>query len=389
VNPAHSVVTREEWRARLADAWPRLRGGELTPLRAALSVAVGLAIGVTPLYGLHFFLVLGICLPLRLDVAVAYLAANISLPFVAPLLAFTEIQLGNVVLSGHLIPLHMNQVRLQGASGFLRDLIAGTLVFSPALALAGGLSTYALVRRFKREDPAALKQAIESVALRYGRSRPAAFYYVRTKLSSDPVARAIVAMGQEHSLGDVVDVGCGRGQILALLLEMKAASRVTGFDWDPKKLEDGRHAAGPMGGSVGPLALEFEVGDARTHPIPPCDTVLLIDVLHYFTDEEQTAMIARAADAARSRVLVRELDPDRGWRSFLTRVQEAVTTKIRFNKGARVRVRPIRCVVDALDSAGFDVTVEPCWGSTPLANVLVIATRRSPSDKAKPPASRP
>ncbi|MGH7328291.1 MAG: hypothetical protein ACREJX_08065, partial [Polyangiaceae bacterium] len=48
-------------------AWRRLRGGELTPARAAFSIGVGLAIGVTPLYGFHLPLVLAICLPLGLD----------------------------------------------------------------------------------------------------------------------------------------------------------------------------------------------------------------------------------------------------------------------------------------------------------------------------------
>ena len=56
--------------------------------RAAASVAIGLADrSATLLYGLHFWIVVAICVPLKLDAALAYLAANISLPFDRSVLA--------------------------------------------------------------------------------------------------------------------------------------------------------------------------------------------------------------------------------------------------------------------------------------------------------------
>ena len=48
-----------------------------------------------PLYGLHFPLCLAVCLPLQLDVVVAYLAANISNPLVAPFLVTAEVEIGS------------------------------------------------------------------------------------------------------------------------------------------------------------------------------------------------------------------------------------------------------------------------------------------------------
>ena len=89
---------KAETRQRLRDAWRRLRGGELTPGRAAASVAIGIAVGVTPLWGVHWALVLAICLPLRLDAGVAYLASNVSLPFFAPFITFAEIAVDARVL---------------------------------------------------------------------------------------------------------------------------------------------------------------------------------------------------------------------------------------------------------------------------------------------------
>jgi SAM-dependent methyltransferase len=212
------------------------------------------------------------------------------------------------------------------------------------------------------------KQIIANVAARYNRTGTR--FYVRGKLGSDPVVEQIVTMARSiGGCGHVVDVGCGRGQMGVLLLDLGLATSVSGFDWDEQKINEARAATG------GDARLRFWCGDTRTEAVPPCDTVLLVDVLHYLTDDEQAALVERAASAAARAVVIRELDPDRGWRSTLTRLQEGITTFFRYNVGARVRVRPIAPVVKSLTSAGFDVHVEPSWGGTPFANVALVASR--------------
>lgn len=207
---------------------------------------------------------------------------------------------------------------------------------------------------------------VKRVAERY--SSVGARMYARGKLGSDPVATQLLELGRAQPMGHVVDVGSGRGQMGIMLLLAGIASEVTGFDWDEGKVAEANAAA------TG-LAATFTRGDVREHAIPSCDTLLLLDVLHYLTDAQQEALVLRAAAAARRTIVVRELDPDRGWRSFTTRAQEAVTTTFGYNVGERVRVRPIADVVRPLEQAGFTVRVEPSWGSTPFANVAIIATR--------------
>jgi uncharacterized protein (DUF2062 family) len=139
-----------EAKQRIKDAWRRLRGGELTPMRAALSVAIGIAIGVMPLWGLHWLLVLAICLPLRLDAGVAYLAANVSLPFIAPFITTSEIAIGARLLEGswpQITPQMVHTIELRTVLG---SLILGTFVVALAGALSLGALTYGvtvLVRR--------------------------------------------------------------------------------------------------------------------------------------------------------------------------------------------------------------------------------------------------
>ena len=64
------------------------------------------------------------------------------------------------------------------------------------------------------------------VARRY--TSVSARMYARGKLGSDPICDQLVALGREKNFGDVVDVGCGRGQMAVTLLEAKIATRVVG-----------------------------------------------------------------------------------------------------------------------------------------------------------------
>ncbi len=136
------------WRDRrelARQAWRRLRGGELTPRRAALSVAIGLIVGMTPAFGLHWLIVIAACVPLRLDAGVAYLAANISLPFIAPFITFAELETGALVLHGHLMSIAPSQVKTMALRTLAAELVVGTAIVAPAGGALGGAITYALV----------------------------------------------------------------------------------------------------------------------------------------------------------------------------------------------------------------------------------------------------
>jgi uncharacterized protein (DUF2062 family)/SAM-dependent methyltransferase len=367
------TAPKEDFRAKVRLAWRRLRGGELTAWRAAASVAVGLAIGVTPLWGFHLPLVLAVCLLFRLDAAVAYLAANISIPIIAPFLTTAEVEIGAFLLTGQALPMDLALVRAHGAGLFMREIVVGTLVFSPSMALVGGTLTYLGVRLVRGASPEAPKSAedlaFDRVASRYAKSGSrAAYHYVRGKLAGDPIARRVVELGATEALGDVIDAGCGRGQLSVLLLERGVASRVVGFDWDARKVRFANRASSG-------LAATFRTGDLTEPIAEPGDTALLIDVLHYLTDEQQDAVLRNVARAAKRTVLIRELDPDRGWRSTVTRLQEGLTTGVGYNRGARVNVRPIGALTRVLEAEGFAVEVTPCWGGTPFSNVLIVGKR--------------
>jgi hypothetical protein len=155
------------------------------------------------------------------------------------------------------------------------------------------------------------------------------------------------------------------------LLEARCADRVVGLDAD---------AAGVRAARLAAEGLRFrgEVADARTCEIPACDTVLLIDVLYQLETEAQSALLRRAAAAARASVILRAFDPALGWRSVVSRFSEAVCHAFALKRSPIVNPRPLPWLVGLLEGQGFEVEVRPCWRGTPFAGVLVVARRPRP-----------
>ena len=356
-------------KAFLLGLWQRLRGTPGSPVRAATAVALGLFIGCQPLYGLHFVLVLAVCLPLRLDAVLAYLAANISNPLVAPFLIFSEVEAGAYLTTGRFAAFDVAQARATGALGFARQLFVGGLAIGASLALVGFGVAWLLASRpgaatvEASSEDVAFEAAVGRTRARYARVKPAHRYYVAGKLAFDPVFKLLSELLE---LGRVLDLGCGRGQLALLLLELGRAAHVTGFDSDADKIEAARTA--------GPEA-DFRVADIARADLPPADTILLIDVLHYLPLAEQDALLLAAARTLGpgGRILVRELDGDPSARSQVTRAFEWIGRKIGLNRGRATAYRPARAVIDLLEQQGLACRVQGASERTPFANVLIIA----------------
>jgi uncharacterized protein (DUF2062 family) len=138
----------------------RLHGGELSPLRLGLSVALGLFVGCTPLYGLHSIIAGATALALRLDALIAYLASNISLPPVIPLILFAEVQVGTLVMRGTFLPIAIEELSPSRAMDLGMALFVGSMIVGMSIALLGGGLAYAFGRRSERTIPAVSNDSI-------------------------------------------------------------------------------------------------------------------------------------------------------------------------------------------------------------------------------------
>jgi uncharacterized protein (DUF2062 family) len=365
--PADAAPLVEQgYRARLARLWRLLRGGDASPKKRALACALGLFIGCLPLYGLHFPLCLGVCLLFRLDVVITYLAANISNPFVAPFLVTAEVEIGSLLLDGRHAAFDLARARELGPVGFMKQAALGSVVLGGVLGALGGALTFVLASLgTKRED--AVEHAIARTVERYRGARPGDRYYVAGKLRHDPVLRLIVELGVP--LGRTLDAGAGRGQLGLCLVELGLARTLRGFDADPRKIEVARAAAGE--------SAEFEVGDLGTFSFPSCDTILLVDVLHYLPAAAQDELLVRSLRALEpgGRLLLRDVDGS-GPKSFLTRFLERIATATGWHlKKSSLCFRPASEWLAVIEREGLTFSVRGASEGTPFSNVLVVAER--------------
>jgi len=140
---------KERAKSTLAMFWSRLRGSHLSPRGVALSVGVGLMVGLCPLYGMHGVLVMLVCLPLRLDAALAFAATMISNPLTLPFLVALELQIGAALVGGAQIDVQQVLSGEQWSQALLQ-LALGSGTLGVAVAGLGAFVVFKLVRRWRQ-----------------------------------------------------------------------------------------------------------------------------------------------------------------------------------------------------------------------------------------------
>jgi SAM-dependent methyltransferase len=325
-------------------------------------------IGATPFFGFHLPLTLLAARLFGLNRAVVYGASNLSIPPVAPFLATACVVVG-ARLAG--MDVRFDSATAHAPWSLGRDLflswlagapvVGGALGFLLGLVVGGG----AWIRR-RRQDPQwALEQ---EVMRRFSGERRSIRTYVRCKLLLDPVYRGLIDTVPKR--GNVVDLGTGLG-LAALLLGLDSIERVVlGIDHDKDKLDVA------VRGSTG-LRVTFVLGDVATYEIPPCDVVLLIDVLHVLPPEGRGVLLGRIRDAlAPGGVLVvRDMDTRRRGASW-TGAIERLAVGVGWNRGHAPEFFAADDMVASLASLDFDTRVVANAGPLHPGNVLVIARRR-------------
>lgn len=353
-----------------------MRGQRQSPARVALAVALGLFIGCLPVYGFHFVLCLLVCLPLRLDLVLAYLVANISNPLVAPFLITLEVEIGSLVSTGQHASFSLERARQTGILGFAFQAALGSVFVGAALGALGSAIAFAIASKRRAPVPTPEAEAeherdaaTQRTIARYRSAPTADRIYVAAKLTTDPLTRLLSEI--PGNWGRVLDAGAGRGQFGLFLWELGRCSVLHGFDSDARKVAIAECAAG---GDA-----HFETVDLLEFAERELDTLLLIDVLHYLPFSEQDELLRRATRCVtQGRIVIRELDAGNATRSTVTRAFEWLAKVSGYNRGRAGRhYRPAREITAQLSCAGLSCEVLGASEGTPFANVLIVATRKS------------
>lgn len=375
---------------RLRRFWHRLLHSGTQPYQVALAVFIGCVVGCTPFYGFHLILCIFFAQIFGLNKLIVYGAANISFPPMGVAIAFGAIQLGERVLYGHWLNERYSVFKTRSMTAVAKEFFfawsAGGIMLGMAIGLLAGSLIYLLLKLRARAagtgadaagappDQAAdadIEIAIGRAARRYiARSWPWYSCYAVLKYGLDPCYEEILRRVPPGAR--VTDLGSGLGMLPLALAQLGGDRRCAGIEWDARKARVGARVA------RGQAAVSLAAGDVRDAEIPPCDIITLVDLLHYFDDETQRALLARAAAALPpgGRLLIREHDHAESFRSRWTRHIEKQSIRFGWNRSTGLNFRPISALISELEALGLAVERLEVSGPLHPGNVLLEAIRK-------------
>lgn len=354
-----------------------------TPGQRAAATGVGAFIGCLPIYGAHRVLSVWLARKFGVSGITAYLAAHISNPITAPLLLYIELVVGHLLRSGELTALTLSQITHSSLSAIGLDLVIGSVVTGTMLALmAGGTAWVIATRKYSSSLAGRLREA---TSRRYLNAGTFQWEFVRGKLRHDPFHVGVLREGVLPEQGKLLDLGCGCGilpSLLATAEELWVENRWSN-EWPPPPLdlelvgvelceslvEVARQALGTRA--------TIRRGDLATVELEAADAIVLADVLHYLTAEEQRGLLERASRALKQGgvLILRECDAAGGARFAMTRIQERVCAWCRGDWRQHFHYRSAEEWCELLESQGLATSTRPMWRGTPYSNVLLEARK--------------
>lgn len=122
-----------------------------SPKKKALSIALGVLIGLSPLWGFHTIIVVFLAILLKLNKIIAFAFSNISLPPFIPFVLYASTKVGQFVLGEHYSYDIEEMVNNFEVVKHLKTYIVGSLVLSFTSAIVIGLIGYVFLSVFDRK----------------------------------------------------------------------------------------------------------------------------------------------------------------------------------------------------------------------------------------------
>ena len=231
------------------------------------------------------------------------------------------------------------------------------------------------------------KLLLDQVTLPYRPLGNFVWRLARGKLGGDPVFASLLQRGLIPSHARILDIGCGRGLLAALLCGLDQhpclpqswpfgwASApqdisVRGIGLMPRDVERARKALAHLGARA-----EFVQGDMRQTDFGQADVVVMLDVLHYVSHAAQDDVLRRAKAALNpgGTLLLRVGDASAGLPFLLSNWVDMMVAFVRGNRTSSLHCRPLNGWQQTLSELGFEVQILPMHEGTPFANFLLVA----------------
>ena len=371
LGPPAAVPARR--RPRLRRLYITLRTEHTTPMKVALAVGLGVFVGVSPLWGLHFALCVLLATAFRLNRVLVYAAANLGNPLTAAPILFAELQIGHRLLHRSWLPIALDDIQAAGLQGLVTSLVVGSVAVGLVLGAAiGGISW--IITRWGRHHEA-YRDLADAIVLRYVDVSIRDAEAARAVLLRDPLYPFLLQEGFHLDGRRVLDLGCGRalaGALVGLYADPPAGRSYVGVDAAERYVRTARQVLEEFPGC------RVVASDLRDFDPPGADVVIVNDVLRYLPLGAQDALLRRIARAVPpgARVFVREKNAGAGWRFRLAALTDTLTTWLPGRIHAGLHYRRAEDLRNALLAAGFAVRDRALTRSTSPVWVLLEATRR-------------
>ena len=362
--------SRRTWLRRL---YMTLRTEHRTPGKVGAGVGVGVFVGCSPLWGVHFPVAYLLARLFRLNRMLVYAAAYIGNPLTVGPILFSEVQLGHLMHYGSWLPITLAEVESLGFWGIFTDLIFGSVVFGLALGSVLGVAAWLIARASGHHET--YHEIVDAVVVRFVDVSIRDAEAVRARLFKDPMYPLLIGEAVLGAGFRVLDLGCGRGAIGVLIGLFTRASEprwYLGVDRCDRYVRAARQALEDFPGcNVGTL-------DLRDFDPPPADVVVVNDVLRFLPFTAQDALLRRLARALSpgSRLYVRERDAAGGWRFAWSALVDASKILLPGHPRGGTHYRRAGDLRNALIAAGFSVRDRTSVRGASPAWVVVEAVRR-------------
>lgn len=116
--------------------------------KKALSIALGVFIGISPFWGFHTVIVLFLAVLFRLNKIIAFAFSNVSFPPLIPFIIYGSLQLGSIFIHNE-TPLFLDSsITLEDVKNNITQYIIGSFILASLSAVIFGLSGYLMLTFF-------------------------------------------------------------------------------------------------------------------------------------------------------------------------------------------------------------------------------------------------
>jgi SAM-dependent methyltransferase len=350
-----------------------LRTEHRTPGKMGFGVGIGVFVGCSPLWGIHFPLCVILATIFRLNRMIVYAAAYVGNPLTAGPILFGEIQLGHRILHGAWLSVTLADVKTLGVLGIFTNLLVGSVVLGVALGAVLGGASWLVARAGGHHET--YHEIVDAVVVRYVDASIRDAEAARSRLLSDPMYPFLIAEGVLGSQLRVLDLGCGRGLVGVLVGLFTPASSprwYLGVDRCDRYVRAAQQALEEVPDCA------VQTVDLRDFDPPSADVVVINDVLRFLPFASQDALLRRLARALPpgARIFVRERDAAGGWRFLWAGFVDALKIVIPGHPRHGTHYRRAGDLRNALIAAGFNVKDRVVARAASPAFVLLEAVRR-------------